>query len=824
MRPAKLPVLLAPLVALPLGASQAIAHEGKTPIHYVSEDGADTGDCGKIEAACATIAYAMSRTEKGDEVHVAGGRFDFEMSDPGEIIQLLGHVVQVKGSFDASFDAQDVSASPTILEGVGDDEARALESRGLLIAQAQSGGGALLSRGVTRYVTPNGISEGVCPVDAACTLDYALSIAEEGDAVLIASGDYDISTETAEALLRPDITVRGGYLERTRFTAAAPQTRPSYITGPSFTEREALAARGLSLIQDRKGLAIEESLVAQAATRRSELLPATPCNPATGMAGSFPCDGIDLVSHLPLGALSTQPGAANDIWGFVDKRDNREYAIMGLLNGTAVIDVTDPESPAEVGTIPGFTAKWRDIKVYQFQTEGGDWQAYAYVTADQPSSPQGLQIIDLSGLPASISLATTYLGFNAAHNIYIANTDYTTGEALPGLDPRAFILGSDLDLGAAHGLSLADPLNPQVDLRPIQGSQYAHDAASAVITDGRTAACRSGINPPASGHNPCELLIDYNENTLDLWDVTDPSRPLQLSSTTYADASYVHSGWVSEDTRFAFVQDELDEVQRGLNTTVRVFDISDLTNPVMVGVWSGPETNIDHNGFVKGSKYYMSAYRRGLSILDISNPATPNEVAFFDTLPSPASNNPQFNGAWGVYPYLPSGSILVSNIEDGLFVLREAGDQPPTRPEPRRATSFQYAAKIVCGFWEEPEKGPVVRGAYGTAVNIANIGPETIKFAKELALSIPPGGQKPGERARIGEDALEPTQAMKTDCPDINERVFQGNPPPFYEGFVVVTAPARLEVQAVYSATQAGEAGKEMGGDVDVETVPARLE
>jgi hypothetical protein len=296
-----------------------------------------------------------------------------------------------------------------------------------------------------------------------------------------------------------------------------------------------------------------------------------------------------------------------------------------------------------------------------------------------------------------------------------------------------------------------------------------------------------------------------------------------LSSVTYADASYVHSGWVSEDTRFVFVQDELDEVQRSLNTTVRVFDISDLTNPVMVGTWTGPETNIDHNGFVKGTKYYMSAYRRGLSILDITNPATPSEIAFFDTFPSPAANLPQFNGAWGVYPFLPSGTILVSNIEDGLFVLREQEDVEP-RPEADAPSSYQYAAKVVCGLWKDPETGPVVRGNYGTVVNIANIGPDTVKFTKELALTIPPGRQEPGERARIGEDALDPTQALKTDCPDIGRRAFQGDPPDFFEGFVVVTSPARLEVQAVYSVTQAGDAGTEMGGDMDVEAVPAHLE
>ncbi len=811
------------------------AHEGKTPIHYVSESGIDEGDCAIASSPCASIAYALKQVEKGDEIRVAGGWYPFVVGEPAEVVQLLSHVVRVSGSYDEKFIAQNVADSATILTGIDMTEAAALEARGILIAQAEAEAGVstaaaqdqqstLLSRGVSRYVTADGVSDGDCNATAPCALDHALTIAGEGDAVLIASGDYDIDPDTTELLLRPDITVRGGYLENIRFSAAAPNSEPSYISGPSFQQREALAARGLSLIQDQKGRVISD-FVASAAARQTEPLAATPCDSGTGMAGPFPCKGIDLLAQLPLNRLSTQPGAANDIWGFVDKRDGREYAIMGLLNGTAVIDVTDPESPVEVGTIPGFEAIWRDVKVYQFRNENGVFQSYAYVTADNPSSPQGLQIIDLSGLPSSISLAGTYRGFNEAHNIYIANTDYATGEALPGHEPQAFILGSNLALGAAHGLSLADPLNPVENLRPIVNSQYAHDAASAIITDSRTAACQSGLTPPPGGHNPCELLIDYNENTLDLWDVTDPTKPLMLSSVTYENASYVHSGWVSEDTNFVFVQDELDEVEKGLNTTVRVFDISNLTAPALAGIWTGPETNIDHNGFVKGDKYYMSAYWRGLSILDITDPTSPTEIGFFDTFPTPSANLPQFNGAWGVYPFLPSGTILVSNIEDGLFVLKESAGptEPEPEPDPESEIAFyEYPVKVVCGIEKSSEVGYLVQGRYGTVINIANLGDEALKLSKALSLTIPPGKQIPGKTAHIGDDALDATQALKTDCHDIGKRVFNGAPPALFEGFVLIRSNSPLTVQAVYSASNLNR-GESFGGDVDIETIAARL-
>lgn len=91
-----------------------------------------------------------------------------------------------------------------------------------------------------------------------------------------------------------------------------------------------------------------------------------------------------------------------------------------------------------------------------------------------------------------------------------------------------------------------------------------------------------------------------------------------------------------------------------------------------------------------------------------------------------------------------------------------------------------------------------------------------MRFTKELAPTIPPGRQEPGRVERYAEDELEPTQALKTDCADVIDRVFGDSPPPFFEGFVVLRSRRLLEVQAVYSAAALEEAGPQAGGDVDV--------
>ena len=119
-----------------------------------------------------------------------------------------------------------------------------------------------------------------------------------------------------------------------------------------------------------------------------------------------------------------------------------------------------------------------------------------------------------------------------------------------------------------------------------------------------------------------------------------------------------------------FIQDELDEQNQGINTTLRALDISDLSNPSIAGIYTGQTAAIDHNGFTLGNYYYMSNYRRGLSVIDVSDPTDMKDVALFDTFSVPADNSANFNGAWGTYPYFPSGNIIVSDIEYGLFVLK----------------------------------------------------------------------------------------------------------------------------------------------------------
>ncbi|TDQ44617.1 choice-of-anchor B family protein [Permianibacter aggregans] len=516
-----------------------------------------------------------------------------------------------------------------------------------------------------RFVAENGKDVGECakPSTPCKTIAYAANQSGKGDSIRVAAGHYPVSEQDIFFLLSDMVPVRGGYTTTDQFKQAQPGQHISTIAGVPHEYREALANRGFRLLQDEKGPAIKLSIATQKQLdiySANTSKPEGPASCVSGMANNYPCHNVDLIYHIPLAEMSSRPNAANDIWGFQSLNDQREYILIGLQNGTAVFDVTNPQAPREVGTITGMSSVWRDVKVYQY-SDNDQYKAYAYVTTE---ASQGMHVIDLSQLPNQISLVATLNDFASAHNVYLANTDYSTGVALPGVQPYLIISGSNNGNGSWRLYGLSNPVAPNLLGSAPAGAGYIHDASSLVIDDARTSQC-------VNNHNPCELLLDFNENTVDIYDVTEKNAPALLSSTPYPDNGYTHSGWWTADKQHIIVHDELDERNRGLNTTFRTLNIANLRAPSLVGTLTGPTAAIDHNGFNRGNRYFVSNYRRGLVILDSSAPANLSEVGYFDTFASPAENSPQFNGAWGTYPYLPSGTIAVSDIEFGLFLLKD---------------------------------------------------------------------------------------------------------------------------------------------------------
>lgn len=521
----------------------------------------------------------------------------------------------------------------------------------------------------TRFVAPSGVDTGDCDEnhDPCRTLNYALTQVDPGDAIKLAAGTYDVSGIDVENLLLGKEGVRGGYSAEEHFHIQDAETNRTNVTGVPDAFRNNFIAHGFTVL-DANGDPLPRIIT-------DKLAAPTACT--AGFAGTFPCHNIDFVAQVQLQDFPGSPISLSNLWGFVDLDDNREYAVVGHRNGTAVYDVTVPATPVLVGNVAGNSSLWREVKVYQvLDPNTGTHRAYAYVTTEAAGS--GLQIIDLSNLPNSVSLAGTLAEFGSSHTVYISNVDYASMAALPGREAFLVIAGANVAGGAYRVYSLANPVAPTLVTPPPAGTGYMHDSTSMIIADSRTTQC-------AAGHNPCEVLVDFNELSIDLWDVTDKNAPVKLSATTYPTASYVHSGWPTENNQFIVVHDELDELRRSINTHIYTLDVRNLTAPTLVTSYIGPLTATDHNGYTRGDRYYVSHYKRGLVIFDLTAPLALTEIGSFDTYLSPSANSAGTDGAWGVYPFLPSGTILVSDIENGLFLLKKNETLPPpvvTPPPP----------------------------------------------------------------------------------------------------------------------------------------------
>ena len=359
-----------------------------------------------------------------------------------------------------------------------------------------------------------------------------------------------------------------------------------------------------------------------------------------GFADIFPCDSVDLLAHLPLDEIGG--GNGNDIWGWRD--GSREYALIGRTNGTAFVDMTDPENPVYLGNLPTQvrSSSWRDIKVYQ---------NHAFVVSDS-AGLHGIQIFDLTRLrnvanpPAEFAPDALYSEFGSAHNIVI-NED--TG--------FAYAVGSDVCDGGLHIVDIRNPTSP-VEAGCFDDDGYTHDA-QCVIYHG-----------PDATYQGSEICFASNEDTVTVVDVSDKSNPVMLSRNAYEGRSYTHQGWLTEDHAYFIVDDELDEQRRGHNAKTYVWDMSDLISPRLTGEHISDKMSIDHNQYVMGNYTYQANYQQGLTILEIVDPsrAKLKRVGFFDTYPE--SNAARFDGAWSVYPFLKSGAVIISDINRGLFIVR----------------------------------------------------------------------------------------------------------------------------------------------------------
>ncbi|MBT6711707.1 MAG: choice-of-anchor B family protein, partial [Candidatus Marinimicrobia bacterium] len=303
-----------------------------------------------------------------------------------------------------------------------------------------------------------------------------------------------------------------------------------------------------------------------------------------------------------------------DIWGYTDQITGKEYALLCVRDeGLSIIDISD--QPIEVGFVPSmqFGSDAKDVKVFDH-----------YAVLIKENEPA--QIIDLSDPEDPNVVSTIHFGLSiedgGAHNCYI------NGQYL-------YVIGLD-----AGGLEIYDLTNPE-------SPQWVGDYITYYYHD---IYVKDGIAYAAAIHG----------DGVDILDVSNPSNVQLLVNFNY-EGSGAHNCWTTEDGNYVIVGDEIGE-----GNWIRIFDIQDLDNISMVAEYIVDPESVVHNAYVDGNLLYVAHYTEGVRIVDLSDPESPVEIAYYDTyLP----NEYGYEGCWSVFPYFESGKIIASDLQSGLFVL-----------------------------------------------------------------------------------------------------------------------------------------------------------
>ncbi len=381
-----------------------------------------------------------------------------------------------------------------------------------------------------------------------------------------------------------------------------------------------------------------------------------PCS--EGRAERFECSNVDLLAFLPLDELGLRPGpggplgGVSDVWGWTDPETRREYALVGRRGGAGIVDITNPSSPRYLGLVLAEGGSAQDIKVYA---------DHAFFIG---SGNTGMAVFDLTRLrvvsnpPVTWEIDARYDGIAAAHNLVI---DTESGFAYP----VGATGGGDTCGGGLHMIDIREPVNPSF--------AGCYTDTEGLIWQGRThdGQCVQYTGPDEDFRGR-QICFASNETALRIVDVTDKDAPTPLAAATYPGMAYIHQGWLTEDQRYYYMNDELDELT-GLAPTTRtlVWDVAELDDPVLVNEYFGPTRATDHNLYIKGDRMYQANYQAGFRVVDISDRENPKEIGYFDTTPY-EGNPPTMGGAFSAFPYFESGTVIVTSSQEGLFILRPA--------------------------------------------------------------------------------------------------------------------------------------------------------
>ena len=303
------------------------------------------------------------------------------------------------------------------------------------------------------------------------------------------------------------------------------------------------------------------------------------------------------------------------MWGYVAP-NGKEYALLGTTTGIAVIDCTNGSAPVERGYFPWASSTWREVRTYG---------TYAYVTTEAAA---GFLVLDLTNPDAPTSLGIVGAANHGnAHNIGV---DMGTG--------RIYIVGTNNGVAVYDGA--ANPANPPFIgfAAPSGNNNYFHDLT-----------IENGVGYGAMIYTGIFRL--WNMNT---WPPTTISDSLTPSA-------FCHNAWPTANSNITVTTDERD------GSLIRFYDTTNKAAPVPISQMTMDPRTVPHNAYIIGNIAHVAWYTEGYQAVDFSDPTTPVVVASYDTWPGASGG---YNGAWGCFPFLPSGNVYISDRATGLYVLK----------------------------------------------------------------------------------------------------------------------------------------------------------
>lgn len=385
------------------------------------------------------------------------------------------------------------------------------------------------------------------------------------------------------------------------------------------------------------------ALVALPAIVAAAIQGPVPCE--GGKAGRYPCRAIDLASFIPIEDLSNAPNeVAGDVLGWRHEASGREFAILSLRSRVSIVEVTDPESPVIIGDYARDSEGLSSMAIFEDHLYGivrARIDIFDLTNLLTVSGPPAALGPDASvAIPAelgrlSINSETGY-AYWFAGDVYVALND---------------IIAFDLN---------GDPENPQQVMAWNPTSPFPRSLECVLY---------HGPDQRFQGHEICFAGAGYSY--LAIYDVTDKAHPVRLSSTKYKHSNTPRDTALTEDHRFLLLADSHDEHLPGGNTRTFLWNLSSLTEPVYFKSYDGPTRARDLQLEVRGRYAFLANSTSGLRILDLgqigAKKSRVREAGYFDVEPGGLRDTSWF-GAWSAV-VLPSGTVLVGSVRQGLFVL-----------------------------------------------------------------------------------------------------------------------------------------------------------